>query len=110
MDPSIHTDVLPGIQDGYSLAFSDFLGADISCYPSMQSDLHAGICVNDSEVRLPATFRYFFSHAKAFSEVLGNNYCISSMNSILMFTTFPSFRVLLSWMIQYMGLSLILVS
>lgn len=49
MDPGIHTDVLPGIQDGYSLAFSDFLGADISCYPSMQSDLHAGIGVNDSE-------------------------------------------------------------
>ncbi|CAL4887423.1 unnamed protein product [Urochloa decumbens] len=49
MDPGIHTDVLPGIQDGYSLEFSDFLGADISCYPSMQSDLHAGLGVNDSE-------------------------------------------------------------
>ncbi|EES06978.2 hypothetical protein SORBI_3004G172500 [Sorghum bicolor] len=45
----IHTDVLPGIQDGYSLAFSDFLGSDIPCYPPMQSDLHAGIGVNDSE-------------------------------------------------------------
>lgn len=59
MDPGIHTDVLPGIQDGYSLAFSDFLGADIPCYPSMQSDLHAGIGVNDSEVRLPYTFTFF---------------------------------------------------
>ncbi|CAN6238414.1 unnamed protein product [Urochloa humidicola] len=49
MDPSIHTDVLPGIQDGYSLEFSDFLSADISCYPSMQSDLHSGLGVNDSE-------------------------------------------------------------
>ncbi|CAD6250734.1 unnamed protein product [Miscanthus lutarioriparius] len=51
MDPGngIHTDVLPGIQDGYSLAFSDFLGSDIPCYPSMQSDLHAGIGANDPE-------------------------------------------------------------
>nr|CAB3446841.1 unnamed protein product [Digitaria exilis]CAB3450000.1 unnamed protein product [Digitaria exilis] len=49
MDPGIYTDVLPGIQDGYSLALSDFLGADIPCYPSMQSDLHAGIGVNSSE-------------------------------------------------------------
>ncbi|KAL5668425.1 hypothetical protein ACJX0J_020646, partial [Zea mays] len=51
MDPGhgIHTDILPGIQDGYSLAFSDFLGSDIPCYPSMQSDLHAGIGANDSE-------------------------------------------------------------
>lgn len=56
MDPGIYTDVLPGIQDGYSLALSDFLGADIPCYPSMQSDLHAGIGVNGSEVRLPYTF------------------------------------------------------
>lgn len=53
MDPGngIHTDVLPGLQDGYSLAFSDFLGSDIPCYPSMQSDLHAGIGANDPEVR-----------------------------------------------------------
>ncbi|CAN6272995.1 unnamed protein product [Urochloa humidicola] len=49
MDPGIHIDVLPGIQDGYSLAFTDFLGADMSCYPSTQSDLHAGLGVNDSE-------------------------------------------------------------
>ena len=53
MDPGngIHTDVLPGLQDGYSLAFSDFLGSDIPCYPPMQSDLHTGIGANDPEVR-----------------------------------------------------------
>ncbi|AQK71602.1 hypothetical protein ZEAMMB73_Zm00001d016766 [Zea mays] len=52
MDPGdgIHTDVIPVVQDGYSLAFSDFLSSDIPCYPSMQSDLHAGISANDSEV------------------------------------------------------------
>ncbi|XP_062223132.1 uncharacterized protein LOC133922008 isoform X2 [Phragmites australis] len=48
MHPGIHADVL-GIQDGYNLAFSDFLGAHIPCYPPMQSDLHAGIAANNSE-------------------------------------------------------------
>ncbi|WVZ75087.1 hypothetical protein U9M48_023178 [Paspalum notatum var. saurae] len=47
MDPGIHNDVLPGIQDGYSLAFSDFLGPDMPCYASMQSDLHSGIVANE---------------------------------------------------------------
>ncbi|KAF0932238.1 hypothetical protein E2562_008744 [Oryza meyeriana var. granulata] len=49
MDPVVHSGDLPGIQDGYNLAISDYLGADIPCYPSMQSDLHAGIGGNDSE-------------------------------------------------------------
>jgi hypothetical protein len=68
----IHTDVLPGIQDGYSLAFSDFLGSDIPCYPPMQSDLHAGIGVNDSEVRTGGCLVLlcsFFFNLQAISEV-----------------------------------------
>ncbi|KAJ1279455.1 hypothetical protein BS78_04G158100 [Paspalum vaginatum] len=47
MDPGTHNDVLSGIQDGYSLTFSDFLGPDIPCYASMQSDLHSGIVANE---------------------------------------------------------------
>lgn len=79
MDPGdgIHTEVLPGVQDGYSLAFSDFLSSDIPCYPSMQSDLHAGIGANDSEVRTGGCLvllRIFF-YLQAISEVPGNNYC-----------------------------------
>ncbi|KAK3158148.1 hypothetical protein QOZ80_2AG0133470 [Eleusine coracana subsp. coracana] len=49
MHPGLHTDVLPGIPDSYGLAFSDFLGADIPCYPPIQSDLHSGIGASDSE-------------------------------------------------------------
>uniref|UniRef100_J3LDP3 Uncharacterized protein n=1 Tax=Oryza brachyantha TaxID=4533 RepID=J3LDP3_ORYBR len=49
MGPVVHGGDLPGIQDGYNLAISDYLGADISCYPSMPSDLHAGIGGNESE-------------------------------------------------------------
>ncbi|VAI45763.1 unnamed protein product [Triticum turgidum subsp. durum] len=67
MHPSIHTDDLPVIEDGYNLTLSDYLVADIPCYTSLRPDLQAGICTNDSEASL-------------------------------------------SWMIQYMGLSLILVS
>jgi hypothetical protein len=53
MGPVVHSGDLPGIQDGYNLAISDYLGGDIPCYPSMQSDLHGGIGANDSEVRHP---------------------------------------------------------
>ncbi|EEC73373.1 hypothetical protein OsI_07607 [Oryza sativa Indica Group] len=49
MGPVVHSGDLPGIQDGYNLAISDYLGGDIPCYPSMQSDLHGGIGANDSE-------------------------------------------------------------
>uniref|UniRef100_A0ACD5YUK9 Uncharacterized protein n=1 Tax=Avena sativa TaxID=4498 RepID=A0ACD5YUK9_AVESA len=49
MHPGIHTDDLPVIQDGYNLALSDFLVADIPCYSSMQPDLQASMCTNDSE-------------------------------------------------------------
>ncbi|KAL5207706.1 hypothetical protein ABZP36_032141 [Zizania latifolia] len=49
VDPVVHSNDLPGIQDGYNLAISDFLSDDIPCYTSMQSDLHAGIVANDSE-------------------------------------------------------------
>ncbi|KAL5211290.1 hypothetical protein ABZP36_022137 [Zizania latifolia] len=49
VDPVVHSNDLPGIQDGYNLAISDYLGDDIPCYTSMQSDLHTGIVANDSE-------------------------------------------------------------
>jgi hypothetical protein len=57
MHPGIHTNDLPVIQDGYNLALSDYLVADIPCFTSMQPDLQASICANDSEVRLPGSFR-----------------------------------------------------
>ncbi|KAK8948741.1 hypothetical protein KSP39_PZI005925 [Platanthera zijinensis] len=40
LNQASHTDDLPGIQDGYSLEFSEFLGSDISVCPSAQGDLH----------------------------------------------------------------------
>lgn len=43
---------LPGIQDGYSLALSEFLGTDISRCPSVPSDLsnlQAGMGLHDAE-------------------------------------------------------------
>uniref|UniRef100_J3LXZ0 Uncharacterized protein n=1 Tax=Oryza brachyantha TaxID=4533 RepID=J3LXZ0_ORYBR len=49
MNPDMSTDAIPDIQDGYNLAISDYLGADISCYQSMQTDLHNGMSLNDSE-------------------------------------------------------------
>ncbi|VAI45760.1 unnamed protein product [Triticum turgidum subsp. durum] len=49
MHPSIHTDDLPVIEDGYNLTLSDYLVADIPCYTSLRPDLQAGICTNDSE-------------------------------------------------------------
>ncbi|KAL6634533.1 hypothetical protein ACP70R_027204 [Stipagrostis hirtigluma subsp. patula] len=50
MHPGINPDVLPGIPDGFNIAFSDFLGTDIPCYSSMQSDLHAGISANSEGI------------------------------------------------------------
>ncbi|XP_062225660.1 uncharacterized protein At4g26450-like [Phragmites australis] len=49
MNPPVNTDVLHGIQDGYSLAISDYLGADMPCYQSIQTDLQAGMGLNGSE-------------------------------------------------------------
>ncbi|CAL5016974.1 unnamed protein product [Urochloa decumbens] len=48
-NPPTNTDALHGIQDGYSLAISDFLGADMPCYQSIQTDLQAGMDLNGSE-------------------------------------------------------------
>jgi hypothetical protein len=48
-NPAVTTDVLPGIQDGYNFAISDYLGADIPCYQPMQTDLPNGMSLNDSE-------------------------------------------------------------
>uniref|UniRef100_A0A0A9EZM0 Uncharacterized protein n=1 Tax=Arundo donax TaxID=35708 RepID=A0A0A9EZM0_ARUDO len=49
MNPPANTDVLHGIQDGYSLAISDYLGADMPIYQSIQTDLQAGMGLNGSE-------------------------------------------------------------
>lgn len=49
MNPPANTDALHGIQDGYSLAISDYLGADMPCYQSLQTDLQAGMDLNVSE-------------------------------------------------------------
>ncbi|TKW04411.1 hypothetical protein SEVIR_7G107600v4 [Setaria viridis] len=43
-NPPTNTDALHGIQDGYSLAISDYLG-----YQSIQTDLQAGMDLNGSE-------------------------------------------------------------
>ncbi|CAN6228126.1 unnamed protein product [Urochloa humidicola] len=48
-NPPTNTDALHGIQDGYSLAISDYLGADMPCYQSIQTDLQAGMDLNGSE-------------------------------------------------------------
>jgi hypothetical protein len=55
-NPSTDTDALHVIQDGYGLAISDYLGADMPCYQSIQTDLQAGMDLNGSEVRFPAIF------------------------------------------------------
>ncbi|ONM17439.1 hypothetical protein ZEAMMB73_Zm00001d003664 [Zea mays] len=47
--PPVNTDALHGIQDGYSLAISDYLGADMSCYQSIQAELQDGMDLNGSE-------------------------------------------------------------
>ncbi|OEL24147.1 hypothetical protein BAE44_0014833 [Dichanthelium oligosanthes] len=49
MNPPTNTDALHGIQDGYSLAISDYLGADMPCYQSIQTDLQAGMGLNGPE-------------------------------------------------------------
>jgi len=56
-NPPTNTDALHGIQDGYGLAISDYLGADMPCYQSIQTDLQAGMDLNGSEVRFPAILR-----------------------------------------------------
>jgi hypothetical protein len=56
--PPVNTDALHGIQDGYSLAISDYLGADMSCYQSIQAELQDGMDLNGSEVRFPAIFSH----------------------------------------------------
>jgi hypothetical protein len=48
-NPPTNTDALHGIQDGYSLGISDYLGADMPCYQSIQTDLQAGMDLNGSE-------------------------------------------------------------
>ncbi|CAL5032079.1 unnamed protein product [Urochloa decumbens] len=48
-NPPMNDDALHGIQDGYSLGISDFLGADVPCYQSIQTDLQAGMDLNGSE-------------------------------------------------------------
>ncbi|PAN38151.1 hypothetical protein PAHAL_7G150700 [Panicum hallii] len=48
-NPSTDTDALHVIQDGYGLAISDYLGADMPCYQSIQTDLQAGMDLNGSE-------------------------------------------------------------
>ena len=58
MNPPVNTDVLHGIQDGYSLAISDYIGADMPCYQSIERDLQAGMGLNGSEVRFPAIFSH----------------------------------------------------
>ncbi|RLM66498.1 uncharacterized protein C2845_PM16G07750 [Panicum miliaceum] len=48
-NPPTNTDALHGIQDGYSLGISDYLGADMPVYQSIQTDLQAGMDLNGSE-------------------------------------------------------------
>lgn len=55
-----HRDVIPGIQDGYSLAISDYLGADIC--PTIQADLQGGIHLHGPEVRVIALSLYSVLH------------------------------------------------
>lgn len=53
MNHTAHSDDLPVIQDSYSLAISDYLGADMSCSPSVQADLNnlqVGIDLHGAEV------------------------------------------------------------
>jgi hypothetical protein len=58
MNPPANNDALHGIPDGYSLAISDYLGADMSCYQSIQTELQGGMNLNGSEVSFPAIFSY----------------------------------------------------
>jgi hypothetical protein len=90
MHPGLHADILPGLQDSYGLAFSDFLSDDIPCYPPMQSELHAGIGASNSEVRLPGTLILV---PCAGCKIEANRYCISCMDNEVVF---PGFSLLLS--------------
>lgn len=58
MNPPTNTDALHGIQDGYGLGISDYLGADMSCYQSIQTELQHGMDLNGSEVSFPAIFSH----------------------------------------------------
>jgi hypothetical protein len=51
MNPPANTNILHGVQDGFGIAIPDYLGADMPCYPSIQTDLQAGMVLNDSGVR-----------------------------------------------------------
>ncbi|KAK3144754.1 hypothetical protein QOZ80_4AG0317410 [Eleusine coracana subsp. coracana] len=48
MNPPLNTNILQGVQDGYNIAIPDYLGADMPCYQSIQTDLQAGMGLNDS--------------------------------------------------------------
>lgn len=65
MNPPANTDALHGIQDGYSLAISDYLGSDMPCYQSIQTGLQDGMDLNGSEVRFPAIFmQHIYTYVK----------------------------------------------
>ncbi|CAM0904628.1 unnamed protein product [Alopecurus aequalis] len=50
MHPAVNTNIFPGLQDDYNLAIPDFLGADMPCYPPIQTDVHAEMGLNEPEV------------------------------------------------------------
>jgi hypothetical protein len=58
MNPRANTDALHGIQDGYSLAISYYLGSDMSCYQPIQTELQGGMNLNGSKLHFPAIFNY----------------------------------------------------
>ena len=58
MNPQANTDALHGIQDGYSLTISDYLGSYMSCYQSIQTELQGGMNLNGSKLSFPAIFSY----------------------------------------------------
>jgi hypothetical protein len=108
MNPPANTNVLHGVQDGFSIAIPDYLGADMSCYQSIQTDLRAGMGLNDSGVRFPSNCSYCMKvHYKKFG-VRSCFICVMC-NGVLTFIHFDSCRASLSWRIQYMVLLVILV-
>ena len=58
MNPLANNDALHGIPDGYSLAISDYLGADMSCYQSIQTELQGGMNLNGLKLGFRAIFCY----------------------------------------------------
>ena len=56
MHPAVNTNIFPGMQDDYNLAIPDFLGADMPCYPPIETDVHAEMGLNESEVRFPLSW------------------------------------------------------